>query len=469
MNDRLKFLFEDLTFNAKYEIMEFSKDNDELKEIAIKKGIQLPSKDISIFKCKYAMVDEENRNGCTLPRKEVKKALKTLVGKAIDKDHLRKSTIGYWLDAQLDDSDIVAYGAFWKSNFPEDYEDIKTRMTEGKMKISFEAWGDRKITEGKSYELHNIEFAGGALLFDTQPAFPEAEVLEFSTKIGQVLEFAKVIEDAKTEDKELMEEAKLNFNYDNETIARVLYETECPTCKMKGWHDIQMIDFENSKVKSKCPGCNGVNMYELTPSATIVKKGKRPEPIKSTITDNTEKENNLKKEGGSLVDELLKKYNKATVEELSKFIDETLSSISTKDQEIATLKTDKDTLSKQIEESKLLIENAKLEAEKIKTEFATVKSELDKRISAEKAAFVKTRRDEIGEEFAKDLTDEDICNDLKFENAKLKKELAIAKQEKGSVTTGLEAGSKTKEEVSPSFKKQESIRNQAFGITEETK
>lgn len=461
--ERAKFLFEDLTFNAEYEILEYSKENDELKEIAIKKGIQLPSKDISIFKCKYAMIDEENRNGCTLPRKEVKKALKTLVGKAIDKDHLRKSTIGYWLDAQVDDSDIIAYGAFWKSNFPEDYDDIKNRMSEGKMKISFEAWGDRKSTGEKSYELHNIEFAGGALLFDTQPAFPEAEVLEFSTKKGQVLEFAKIIENAKTEEEKLMEEARLNFYYDQEFIGRIMMETECSTCKSKGWNDILMIDFENSKIKGKCIGCGEVAMFDLKPNTVIVKKGKKPEISKENLIDSSAKENKEKEEGGTVVDELIKKYNKASIEELSKFIDESLASLSAKDVELATLKTEKEAILKQVEESKIVVENAKLEVEKVKTEFETVKAELDKRVTAEKAAFVKARRDEIGEEFAKDLTDEDITNDLKFENAKLKKELAIAKQEKGNVSEGLEAGAKKKEEENPVFKKQDSIKKQAFG------
>jgi phage FluMu protein Com len=468
MNDRQKFLLEDLSLHAQYEILEYSKDNDELREVAIKKGISLPSKDISIFKCKYGMIDEENRNGCTLPRKEVKKALKTLVGKAIDKDHLRKSTIGYWLDAQVDDNDIIAYGAFWKSNFPEDYEDIKKRMKEGSMKISFEAWGDRTFTAEKSYELHNIEFAGGALLFDTQPAFPDAEVMEFST--NRVLEFAKVIENTKTEEEQLMEEAKLNFNYDNETIGRVLMETKCPTCNTQGWHDIHNIDFVNSKVKSGCPNCNGVNEYDLTPKSTIVKKGKKPEPLKIAIketvdiTDSSAKANETSKEGGNIVDELIKKYNKASVEELSKFMDETLASLSAKEVELATLKSEKEAITKQMEESKLIIENAKLETEKIKTEFETVKAELDKRVVAEKAAFVKVRKDELGEEFSKDMTDEDITNDLKFENAKLKKELATLKvaKEEGSVRTGLEAGAKKLDEVPVAFKKQKSISELAF-------
>jgi hypothetical protein len=420
---KVKILFEDLSINSEYQLLEEGKNDDELKEIAAKKGLKVPSRDLSIFKCTYAMVDKENKNKCTLPRKEVKKALSTLTGKAIDKDHLRKNTIGYWLQGELDDNDIIAYGAFWKSNFPDDYEEIKDRMSKGKMKISFEAWGERNFKENGSYELTDIEFAGGALLFDTKPAFPDAEVMEFSNK---TLEFAKFIEEDKKlinqEGEIAMEEARLNFNWDNETIARMMYETECPTCKTKGWNDILNIDFENSKVKSKCPACQGVSEYNLTPSASIIKKGKKP-----TMAQ----ENKVKKEGGSeVMEKFLKKYNKSSADELISFLDSEIETakqtLGTKDQEITILKADKDSLTKTVEESKLLIENSKLETEKVKTEYATVKTKLDKRLSEEKANAVKSRKDVLGE-FAKDLSDEDILNDLKFENAKLKKELAEAK------------------------------------------
>jgi hypothetical protein len=192
--NKIKVFLEDMSLSSKYEILEWGgKDDDEIRTVAAKARLKYPSKDIAIFKCKYAMANEENRNGCTLPRKEVKKALMSLNLKAIDKDHFREAAVGAWLDAELDDNDIIAYGAFWKSNFPKEYEEIKKRMKEGSMKISFEAWGDRVITGERSYELHNIEFAGGALLFDSQPAFPDAEVMEFST--NRILEFAKIIED----------------------------------------------------------------------------------------------------------------------------------------------------------------------------------------------------------------------------------------------------------------------------------
>ena len=534
MNEKVKLFFEELTFNSEYTLLEEGKDDSELQDLASRKGLQLPSKDLAIFKCKYAMVDQENKNHCTLPRKEVKKALKTLAGKAIDKDHLRTVTVGHWLDAELDDNDIIAYGAFWKSNFPGDYEDIKNRMSKKDLFVSFEAWGERKFTSGKSYDLTDIVFAGGALLFDTKPAFPDAAVLEVSNRI---LEFAKVIEETKIDitknyiratikestefvedslkrlvfskednikiivgklisdlngltqiqavlfgkdfwtkekanewiekNKNLgqieesnyeMEEAKLSFNWDNETIARLLYETECPTCKMKGWNDVQSIDFENSKVRSKCPGCNGVNEYALTPTATIIKKGKKPEPMKSN--EEIDK-NKIKQEGGSnIVDELIKKFNKASIEELSKFMDETLVSLSAKDVEIASLKAEKEVSIKSLADSKLETENAKLELEKVKGEFAVAQTELASIEKAKKDAIVLARKEDLGPEFLASLTDEDLLNDLKFENAKLKKQLKQANVK--PVTAGLEAGAATDNVVDPVFLKQKAIHDSAY-------
>lgn len=541
---QVKIMLEDMTFNSTYEFFEEGKESDELKEVAAKRGIQLPSKDIAMFKCLYAMVDKENKNKCTLPRKEVKKSLKTLNGKAIDKDHLRRSTIGVWLDAELIDDEIYAYGLFWKSNFSEEYEDVKSRMEEGKVKISFEAWGDRNFREDGSYELSEIHFAGGAVLFDTNPAFPEAEIMEFSNKENRVLEFAKVIEEEIEESKveitedyirirqkepsefdektfrtitlsekegikavvgrlkgqktttlqtylfdkskwtvkevkewikkhkgsieelnfegeeSFMEEAKLSFNYDNNTIARMMWEGKCPDCEMQGWFDVNKIDFDNDELDLTCGKCGAKSKMKLTPQMTLMKKGKKTEKasVKSESSEaaNSEK---IQNEGGCEVDEILKKYNKANVEEFAKHVEEMANSLTSKDKEIADLK-------KAVEEANIKVENSKIELEKVIVEAKAVKEQLDAKLAAEKAAFIKTRRDELGEEFAKELTDEDIVIDLKFENAKLKKELAETKKkvEKANVETpasGLEAGSKVvpEDEI---FKKQKSIKERAF-------
>ena len=507
--NRVKILLEEIGLKSNYTLFEEGKESNEVKTIAKKRGIKLPSKDIALFKCKYAFVDKENLNGCILPRKEVEKALDTLNSKAIDKDHLRKQTVGYWLEAALIKDEVIAYGCFWKSNFAEEYQDIKDRMKEGKVKISFEAWGNREFNEDKTYNLTDLEFAGGALLFDTDPAFPDAEVLNFSSINERQLEFAKIIEDSNKlvkcekcnsvfasenssecinckhiEENKIMkesqkvseniEESSFSFNWDKETIARMMCETECPTCKTKGWNDILNINFEDNKIKSRCPYCNGVNEYDLTPTATIVKKGKKPEPIKLAQTstlekpiENKELSKNLKeKEGKNLMDEFLRKYNKASVDELVKFLDTELASIklivATKDQDILTKTqelTSKDAeLVKNIADNKLMVENAKIELETVKTELAGFKAEESKKIADEKAAIVKSRKEGLAE-YAKDMSDEDILNDLKFENAKLKKERDEAI--KKASDKGLAAGATVVIE-DETVKKQKSIQARAW-------
>lgn len=517
---RVRLLFEDMAISSDYSFLEMGKNDEEIRDVAARRGIQLPSKDLAFFKCKYAMVDQENRNKCTLPRKEVKKALKSLVGKAIDKDHLRKATIGFWLESELVDSDIISYGAFWKSNFPEEFEEIKTRMDSGKMKISFEAWGDRQFkADSNSYDLTNIEFAGGALLFDSEPAFPDAEVLEFSSK--QTLEFAKIIEEGKKEEKK----KKVTCKACKHEFEITGSKSPCPNCKemvfldeiedndeikpkielpddegeIKLINDIEgseLIDETNTIVEAKKLSHKERQKIEDDMFAAVVEKdGKKYRMF--PITDESHVKNALARlsqakeslvklglseeimiarilkraeelnmtdltkrhaKGGMEVDELLKKYNKATVEELISMFDETVASVATRDAEIAELK-------KTIEEAALKVENAKIELEKVTVEAATAKAELDKRVTAEKAAFIKARRDDLGEVFAKDMTDEDLSNDLKFENAKLKKELSIAKDTKPATEPtkgGLEAGAKTTDTKDPAFTKQDAIQKRAF-------
>ena len=273
---------------------------------------------------------------------------------------------------------------------------------------------------------------------------------------------------------ENIEESSFSFNWDKETIARMMCETECPTCKTKGWNDILNINFEDNKIKSRCPSCNGVNEYDLTPTATIVKKGKKPEPIKLAQTstlekpiENKELSKNLKeKEGKNLMDEFLRKYNKASVDELVKFLDTELASIklivATKDQDILTKTqelTSKDAeLAKNIADNKLIVENAKIELETVKTELAGFKVEEAKKIADEKAAIVKSRKEGLAE-YAKDMSDEDILNDLKFENAKLKKERDEAI--KKASDKGLAAGATVVIE-DETVKKQKSIQARAW-------
>ena len=177
----------DLTYNSKYEFLE--EGSTELEKIANKFGIKLPNNDLAIFKCVYAFVDRANKNGCILPKEEVKKSLSSLRLKAINFDHVRQRTVGVWLGGELIEDKIIAYGVFFKSNLQDDYEIIKDLMKKGNLKVSFEAWGNREHLDDGTYNLRDICFAGGALLLTSKPAFDGAEVMEIAR--DRVLELAQ--------------------------------------------------------------------------------------------------------------------------------------------------------------------------------------------------------------------------------------------------------------------------------------
>ena len=196
-----KILFSDLTFGSKNQILEDAEISGEVAEIAKQRGIVLPTPDIKLFKTIFAMADEENLNGCTMEHEDVSKALKTLVGKAVDLEHYRKETVGTWLDAKLEGNVIIAYGSLWVENYHEEADEILEDFRNGKLTVSFEAWGVRENTGPYSYKLKDIHFCGGALLrHHTQPACPQAFVQEFSEKGTRVLEFAKVMSGQDIED-----------------------------------------------------------------------------------------------------------------------------------------------------------------------------------------------------------------------------------------------------------------------------
>jgi len=351
MLDRINIntFLEDLTYNCAYTFLE--EGSKELNKIANKRGISLPCHDLAIFKCVYAFVDRQNLNGCTLPKDEVEKSLQTLVGKAVDFDHLRQKTVGYWIDAELEKDSIVAYGIFFKSNLADDYITIKDLMEQSNLKISFEAYGMRHYTSATSYELSDIEFCGGALLIATKPAFADAGVLEMANK-ERVLEMASIMtapetfikEDEKasykcscikcgheeTSDSHCMDikcsvcggqmrrasrpgpgqgEAETARMYvdDMAVIERLLLEiNECPACGGKDpYLNILNIDFENDMLKVKHNRCESIIKINLEPTTTILKKGKRIKDVKledKSSTVDEVKQANLEEEEGEIID-----------------------------------------------------------------------------------------------------------------------------------------------------------------------
>lgn len=277
MKNRMETFLEDMTYHSKIEFVEGK--TDEMIEIAKRRGVTLPAQDLAPFKCVYAFVDRMNRNDCILPRNEVEKALHTLAGKAIDFDHFRRNVVGYWLDAKIEGDKIIAWGLFFKGNFNEDYSVCKELLEKEVLAISFEAWGDRRFNDDGSYDLIDIEFAGGALLLKEEPAFPGSEVIEMAKK-ERVLEFAKVmtkpeefVHQPKKGKKRTKEDGRL-YPWDMEQIMNTLSEVENLDGQSKGMFDLLHLDFQKSQVKVRDLTTDGELLIDLTPKVTVTKKGK---------------------------------------------------------------------------------------------------------------------------------------------------------------------------------------------------
>jgi len=315
--NKVEVFLEDMSYNTKYHFLTQGANNDELKEIAEKRGMRLPAKDLAVFKGIYGFVDRMNHNGCTLPKEEIEVALDTLIGKAVDFDHLRKRVVGHWIDAKLEGDQIIAYGVFYKGNFENDYDMIQELMEGDCLGISFEAWGEREFTSecGHEYNLRDIEFAGGALLPNSEPAFDGAGVLNMANK-EMVLEFASKLKESAP--KEFLHSAKDRVDakwdiYDFDALMKVVYEAEMPAGEEESWREIEKIDFKNGKVIIKYEPTGTIAEIDLNPTIVIKKKGKKADAKNTVGEADKASTEDVKIENATYVD--------AYVEDNQRFVD----------------------------------------------------------------------------------------------------------------------------------------------------
>lgn len=441
----LKIFLEDITFNSEYKFLEQGKDDKEIEEITKKHNLDVGN-DLAILKILYAYTDRFNKNGCRLPKAEVKKALGSIKGRILDEDHLRKAVRGFMIEGKIEGNQIIVYAAFFKSSFPDRYDVLKEMISQKELAVSFEAYGKRNFVNENQYDLTDISFAGCGLLYTTKPAFEGAKILEAAKVTEEVLEFAH---EYKSADELLHLERARYHVWDLNTVSRLMNEASCPHCKSMTPYTVDDINFKGNTADATCWDCQNAYRINLTPNTTA---------IATTATKN------------SSVDDNKDNKEKSTTEDTKNM--EEITKLQT---EIATLKESLEKANKQIETLTKDAEDAKASLTKATEEFEKAKAELTEKftkekdevikLAGEKAVKIATRKAELAE-FAKDLKDEDILDDVKFENAKLKKENAELKK-KGPVTasvteTTLEVGSKTDEVTSEVFKTQDTIQNLAF-------
>jgi len=270
----------DYKSNSETYILEEGKSK-EIAKIANKRGIELAnSRDLAGFKTVYTFANQANKNRVRLPEKELLKALPSLIGKPVDIDHNRRYVIGYYIDYKYNKAEnkVIAYGIFFKNCFEDEWEKAQKLFKEKKLTTSYEIWSDSRKTKELSdgtIELYDLQVAGGGLLFNEEPAFEDAEVLEVAKK--KIDSDVKLIfannssKKYKNEELIMCDKGKCKIK----TSAEV-YQCECPKCGEK-------TSSSTHCNQTKCPKCGTMMRKEGFPGKGQPDKSPNATPQKSQI------------------------------------------------------------------------------------------------------------------------------------------------------------------------------------------
>jgi len=289
----LKGFLKDYEDNCEVSLLEDSKERNELIDIAKKRGILVKdSKDLGMVKLVYAFVDEPNDNGAILKKNEILRILPQLIGKPLDRDHVREQVRGFYVDYKYDPNyvtkdgkrkkAIITYSTFLKKIFESEWAEAKKLIKEGNLSHSFEIWSPKEARNYKTdgtYEMNKMEIAGGALLFNYDgdtipPAYPDAHALALAKKYvtSDYLELsskykeddilnADTITEVHIERIVKCENCQREFDYAKVPEA-YMGAVKCPNCKAiidqtgRKLYDAQVIDFNVSCLNPRCDAIN---------------------------------------------------------------------------------------------------------------------------------------------------------------------------------------------------------------------
>ena len=272
-NNRKKIILEDMEQRMQYKILETASDRNEIEDVARKRGLIVPSPDISLFKGKYSRAGVFNSNGSRIKKFELEKALATLTLKPVTLNHKEKEIIGIWLDAYMDGDDVIAYGAIYKDNYGDQFAKFEKDFQNGDIGISYELYGDKQKVSAGKYEFSDIYFCGGALLDKgIKPAVKGSKVYEFA-----------MVKEVGANDTPLTLCNKCQFKFDASTVKpEENGGIKCPACKEimglnvkteiasdihctcpcgnSTWDSAYDLD---GKVVAKCTSCQTPYIFEL--------------------------------------------------------------------------------------------------------------------------------------------------------------------------------------------------------------
>lgn len=241
--------------NGELLLLEEGKEKNDLIDSAKKRGILLVdnARDLGVFKTIYSFTNKANANGAILPEKEFIKVLPQLVGRPVNINHERKMIVGFYTDYKYiaKEKKAIAYGIFFKSVYPKLWEKAKELKKVGKLSTSFEIWSPNKLRKNLgngNYELHGMQMAGGAFIFEengNEPAFKNAKVLEMAKDLSDTISEECLVYASKYQDAEIVTA---------ETILEkpVMEKIVCKHCQN------EFLPASLDQVKLNCPNCKSI-------------------------------------------------------------------------------------------------------------------------------------------------------------------------------------------------------------------
>ncbi len=451
----------------------------DIKKAIKKAGITYPHHSLAFFKATYAKFEEPNGNKITLAN-SVKDDVKYLIGTQMNRDHERMGAImGSIIDAYVTkNNEIEIVFTFAKNVYAKDYELALDLMKKNELTVSFELKVDNKDVEslvGGVRRLKKVDFDGVGLLFGIKPAYKNAYVLETAmriiedafnqndkkmiyasakditkkwTKIGELIETVltqkeseiskKILKheiqtggdimDKKAQDAllakfkeaiiaELGEEAVKNWS-DKEWEAELekRASAEESTTKEEA-EDVKAEDVEAEDVKAEDVEAEDVKAEDVeaedVKAEDVEAEDVKAEDVKAEDVKAEDVEAEDVKAEKSVVE------RDTVVKETISYDDETNEEVIKVDSEKVVKRDGKEVVKEKIN-TEVTYSYAQVEA--IKAEYDKELENKDKEISflKENAQKVLEIRAELGD-FIKDLTDEDLLDESKLENARLKK------------------------------------------------
>lgn len=461
MKEKIKFEAQSVTS------AEASKD---IIDIVKKRGISYPSDHLGFFKTVYARIETANRNGVRLARKAVEEALPGLVGAQTNFEHLRAGFLcGAILDAKINDNDeIEVVYSFFKSIYPEEYEQSLELMEEGKLSVSFELLADRdtqeKLEDG-TVRLNDISFIGMGHLMEEDPAEPTARVFEFAKRVkNRVSHFPE---------KDLVMASKIEKACDN-VLAEQHDEKEpeiyLVTTNVDNHFHLAKIDWDGNGETITTNGTDDTNHTHRVVNWQIQESDAHAhqilDSIMATLKEIKAKRNMKNVEKKQKTEESkLNEEDKKKVDEIRAELGDVVAEASDEDllneEKVEAFRKQKEDAEKASKEEDSELEKANERIKELEAEIATLKSTLeakDSEIEAvrENAEKIATLKIEMKDNpHVADFSDEDYLDESKVEQARTKKERDDLKAE---VEALKKASEKEPEEVEASEKKKEVIK-----------